>query len=115
MNQICRIVELRLDELTISNGEYQYDVLFQDVKLIARPLSDLTKEIEHNGEKFVPQDILDETHISHWSYVNIKYLDSKMLQDAPFWFTQKLIEWHFDVHGLIERKLAIDLNTLTND
>jgi len=25
---------------------------------------------------------------------------------------QKLLEWHFDIHGLIEKGLAIDINTL---
>jgi len=42
----CKIVELREEEMTIANSEYQYDVKFDDVKIIARPLSDLTKEIE---------------------------------------------------------------------
>jgi len=50
----CKIVELREEEMTIANSEYQYDVKFDDVKIIARPLSDLAKEIEVNGEKFVP-------------------------------------------------------------
>lgn len=54
LQQICKIVELREDEMTISNGEYQYDVSFDDVKLVALPLSDLTKEIEVDGGKIVP-------------------------------------------------------------
>lgn len=40
----CKIVELREEEMTIANGEYQYDVKFDDVKLIIRPISDLRKD-----------------------------------------------------------------------
>lgn len=81
-------------------------------KPILRPLSDLTKEIEVNGEKFIPKDVLDETHISNWSYGKITEVDAEMLQNAPFWFTQKFLEWHFDIYGLIEKGLAIDINTM---
>lgn len=81
-------------------------------KPILYPLSDLTKEIEVNGEKFVPKEVLDETHVSNWSYGNIKNVNTEMLQEAPFWWTTKLYEWHFDIHGLIEKGLAIDINTL---
>ena len=42
----CKIVELREEEMTIANSEYQYDVKFDDVKIIARPLSDLAKLIK---------------------------------------------------------------------
>lgn len=40
----CKIVELREEEMTIANSEYQYDVKFDDVKLIIRPISDLRKD-----------------------------------------------------------------------
>ena len=40
----CKIVELREEEMTIANGEYQYDVKFDDVKLIIRPIADLRKD-----------------------------------------------------------------------
>lgn len=73
-------------------------------KPILRPISDLTKEIEVNGEKFVPIEKLKQNYIGEtiglnpatWSYRSI----------------QKLFEWHFDVFGLIERGDAIDINTL---
>lgn len=87
-------------------------ILEDNFKLILRPLSDVYKEIELNGKKFVPQEILDETQMPHWTYGNIKYLDSEMLKDAPFWFVQKLIEWHFDICELIPQGKAIDINTL---
>jgi hypothetical protein len=114
LNQICEIVELRPEEMTISNNEYQYDVEFDDVKPILFPLSSLTKEIEINGEKFVPykklgwelingdsefgQVVYCEYGESPKTAVNVlDYLDD----------LQKLQEWKFDIYGLIEKGLAI--------
>jgi len=86
-----------------------------DFKIKLRSLSDLTKEIEHNGEKFVPALVL-------WS-VNIEEEKLfKLYGDIPFYWTtcleldrkhldwgtiQKLLEWHFDIYGLIDNNLAI--------
>ena len=58
LTQICNIVELREDECTISNNEYQYDVKFDDIKLLCFPLASLTKEITINGETFVPIEVI---------------------------------------------------------
>ncbi len=80
-------------------------------KIILRPLSDLTKKIEHNNKKFVPfhylgGDFEDDDYYEkqkkgtynyetkHWAFRNV----------------QKLFEWHFDVFGLIEKGIAIDFN-----
>jgi len=77
-------------------------------KPILRPLSDLTKEIKHNGEKFVPYIK------ANWSKreCDMYILGQKNINQAPYWFTEKLLEWHFDIFGLIEAGLAIDINTL---
>lgn len=119
----------------------------EDFKLVLLNLSDLTKEIEVNGEKFVP--IIELFQIAFGgSYTNkdvlIKYDDSKIyistsisklcfypkIKGFEFFemdfdgddcspalnqltLFEKLYEWHFDIHGLIENGLAIDINTLT--
>lgn len=118
-------------------------------KPILRPLSDLTKEIEVNGEKFVP--LYNICSMQGFTMPNIKncefefhcqfnktatitmdgwifrYLD----KEKSFWLNgiaewskkhqksnrqlemfEKLFEWHFDVFGLIEKGLAVDINTL---
>ena len=82
-----------------------------DFKPILRPLSDLTKEIEVNGEKFLPLDelaIIEEVVCLQYSTeffeTSIKYL--------PNWIIEKLLEWHFDIYELIEKGLAIDINTI---
>lgn len=95
-------------------------------KPILRPLSDLTKEIEHKGERFVPIEWFeigdDENTSMEYDHGNIKLvktLDSiakynihNDINYLPYGVAQKLIKWHFDVFGLIEKKLAIDINTL---
>lgn len=88
------IVELRND---LNVGGYDYKL--EDIQLILHPL-DLTKEIEHNGEKFVPRDKF---------YGNP--LDFKIRENS-YDVVQKLLEWHFDIYNLIEKDLAIDINTL---
>lgn len=78
------------------------------IKPIIRNLSDLTKEIEVNGEKFVPIEyflgedvdlILNAVQINDLSYL-------------PYNIIQKLLSWQFDIFNLHERGLAIDINTL---
>lgn len=86
------------------------------VKPILRPLSDLTKEIEHNGEKIIPVEyVFGKNH-------NIREVkDIYIINKNGYSFratglvydqVQKLFEMHFDVVGLIDAGLAIDINTL---
>lgn len=80
-------------------------VEINEFKPILRPLSDLTKEIKINGETFVPIDALG------WnSYENI--IKKGICDSVGYQYMIKLFEWHFDVFGLIEQNLAIDINTL---
>ena len=99
-----------LDQLI--NDKYLKPVLF--------PLSSLTKEINFNGETFVPIEwfeIGDSTNDSlEYEHGNIKLIRSleslsknEFVNDInyfPFGVIQKLIEWKFDVYGLIENGLA---------
>ena len=114
---------------------------------ILHPLPDITKEIEHNGEKFIPmiklatlltlnpEKISSTNEVfcqrkgrSSYSIFSFKgynsfnlaifrnsrlaYIDVSI--DQMFLF-QKLIEWHFDIAGLIDKCEAIDVNTLSNN
>ncbi len=47
-------VNLDLRELGKGHQTSRSGILTEDKKPLVRPLSDLTKEIEHNGERFVP-------------------------------------------------------------
>ena len=101
----CKIVELREDEMTIANGEYQYDVNFDDIKLIVRPLIDLEKEIDFNGSKFSPMKELQWLY-EEWFEVD-KYIVNGLLD---FRRTKNLLKWNFDIYNLIKNELAISIH-----
>jgi len=88
------------------------EIYYRDIKPILRPLSDLTKEIEHNGERFVPTDRLyfdfDRHGLNGFDFQDIE----KTPLEYPFNIVIQLFEWNFDVFNLIEQGLAIDINTL---
>lgn len=76
-------------------------MVHRQARPILRPMSDLTKEITHKGEKFVPLLALDKLNCFPISDTDkaLRYFD-------------KLNEWMFDYRGLISAGLAIDVNTL---
>lgn len=82
------------------------DGRWEIIKPILRPLSDLTKEIEVNGEKFVPQDKM--------KHLDLEWLinSDNLIMKTNYEDVLKLLEWHFDIFELIKDKLAIDINTL---
>jgi len=99
------------DNIEGSIEEYSVNLL----KPILRPLSDLTKEIEVNGEKFVPafrtQLHLDKSlPLLHHGRI---LLENRIITNTiSYSDMQFLISLHFDVFNLIENNLAIDINTL---
>jgi len=113
-------------------------------KPILRPLSDLTKKIEVNGKRFIPiVELAKLTHIKEKHIFEIsqsvkgecdgvKY--SFGFYSGSFWikklkgkkwvshdvFNQMelfefMYKYKFDIHGLIEKGEAIDINAINND
>lgn len=117
-------------KIKVVNGFYKYDIMtlcdkgglsnvaistviddYEEFKPILRPLSDLTKEIEHNGEKFVPIDVITN---GLNGYEKTLIINQCVIPDQlPYYVVKCLHEWHFDTFGLIENNLAVDINTLT--
>lgn len=88
---------------------------------ILHPLSDLIKEIQHKGEKFVPSMILCDLWIDYGKtkqgadstqQMFYRWFSGIEIDAYPFYLVQKLIEWHFDIADLISKGEAIDVNTL---
>jgi hypothetical protein len=74
-----------------------------NVMPILRPLSDLIKEIEEDFNVYSLLSLRSKNDYSNgnplilkWSYTDI----------------ETLFKYHFDIYGLIEAGLAIDINTL---
>jgi len=100
----------------IAESGYEIDTIpLGYIKPLLYPLSDITKEIDYNGEKITPYNWIAENYpncgsFSDWfkEYQHIAIKDSLV----EYCVVQKLLEWHFDVFNLIENGLAIDVNTL---
>lgn len=88
--------------------------IHNQIKPILRPLSDLTKVNVFGGLRFEPMfwfkddddgaekiDLLNRFMIGKISYSELSYEQ-----------IERLFAWHFDVFGLIEKGLAIDINTI---
>ncbi len=75
-------------------------------KPILRPLSDIKKEIEHNGEKFIPSVTLRLSHPAEMVGLNPAAWSFRVIL--------KLIEWHFDIAELIVKDEAVNCNELSD-
>lgn len=112
--------ELFLGQMKSNLGWEEDDVYMSEMKPVMHPMSYLTKEITHNGEKIKPYELLfpidgvDEM----LCFTSIQYAESflecknPLEQCFPFEFWEKLKELHFDIYDWIKDGLAIDLNTL---
>ena len=88
-----------------------------NIKPILHPLTDLTKEIEYNGEVFVPitrlkllYEFESDNVCAIRMYINAGWTSS--IVELPLDIVLQLISWHFDIAGLIDKGEAIDVNTL---
>lgn len=99
------------------------NVNLKEIKPILRPISDLDKEIEINGKKFIPINKLEDEfpdsikykNTDKWRYIKLMCDDGTEcynLLAIPLEAIQLLTKWHFDVFNLINNELAIDINTL---
>ena len=82
-----------------------------ECKFIMRPLSDLTKPCLEDGK--IPLEELAvhlfDREMRDYFYNNVP---KGSVNGIPFWVSQKLFEWHFDMFNLIEEGIAIDVNTV---
>ena len=109
-----------------SNSIYKYigsyyqmdnEIEYKNVKPILHPLTDLTKEIEHNGEKFVPLHRLLENNYFDLTQMSeedvLAYEGAFMMPELITLYDLLLyLKWHFDLFNGIENGEAIDVNTL---
>ena len=88
------------------------------IKPILHPLSDLTKEIDHNGEKFVPLNKIEQLFtVEITSEGNGNFEMASILLGAlelPYCIVQKLFEWHFWIfdQSYFDEGIIINKNTL---
>lgn len=98
----------------------------RDFRFLLRPLSQLTEEIEHNSisiqlepnlEKIIPSEFI----YKHWFYTiredgHFSYhigdgtVIGSLYRGVPYSLIDILLEWHFDVFGLIDKGLALPID-----
>lgn len=136
--EIDIVHEVELEHSLIS-GLNCNTIELKNFKPILRPLSDLTKDVNNNGitliEKIWRTVYNDEGYyvkkvhegVNHFKVtfrwkqfddinddeVEVRTI-SKDIKLNPYWIADKLFKYHFDVFGLIEKGLAIDINSLKN-
>lgn len=90
-------------------------------KPILRPMSDFRKEITINGKCFVAAGSMQKYRTFEYQNCSFWYFkDASVVSGEAKWsgaerqleLFEKLFEWHFDLFGLIEKGLAIDINTI---
>lgn len=97
--------------LKLISSRYHDDV--GDFVLVLKPLLKLTEETKIGGEVFVPLEYLvSEVSVCDAERNFLDFYEVNKNPDkikfAPYTIMQKLLQWHFDVFGLIDEGLAVD-------
>ena len=93
---------------------WENNILNENIyKPILRPLSDLTKKIEHNGKMFVPIEWLDENIKEPQIQSQCVSFNDGYVEMCYYLEYQKLFEWYFDVFGLINKGLAVSIHDVS--
>ena len=97
----------------ILKGWFRPNVPVKHVVPLVRPLTYLLKPIIHDGNKFTPFNILEKyNQIGYHFNVNrgqLAHIIEKGQLDMgkmPYWMVVICAGWHFDVRGLLGKKLA---------
>ena len=83
-------------------GNYVY-------KPILYPLSMLTEEIEHEGEKV---HMMERIWNSTQGNITLEWIKQHHIQRVPYFVARELFKYHFDFFGLIDQGKAIDKTKL---
>lgn len=81
------------------------------IKPILRPLSDLTKEQGQELKDLVKGSSMIKNHLVN-SLIRVDLPLNYVISKTPYCIIEKLLEWGFDIFGLIKNGLAVDVNTI---
>lgn len=114
-----------IEDFSYFNGEFSgsikisdklsYDFEEGDFEIVLRPLSDITEEIEIDGETFVPHDRLQLGFLYQLPRkIHDRGIAENRLVTNTMSYTDynELIKWKFDVFSLIPQGKAIDINII---
>lgn len=99
------VIGIDVVEETIEGLDFGASDLDEGFRPILHPLSMLTQEIEHDGEKFVPIEVIEWrlNILPHTDHNGIGlWMCGSQRADASLDNFNKLFEWHFNVFNLPE-------------
>jgi len=105
---ICKVVEWRGDEVTLSNGERDLYVSVKDTAPLLHSLDKLTEPILEGG--LIPIVVIRELIMNKGNYssYDISWMKVKFdIELLPFYICEKLKEWHFNIYDL-PKKMYIE-------
>jgi hypothetical protein len=112
------LIGIRKDHLEFNyHGSYlSFHKDFSGIPVL-RPLSDLNKEMQ-DGRTYLQYfecmfDFESDKTCPIRMYINSGWTTT--INELPFEMVIKLVEWHFDICGLIEKGEAIDVTTLEHN
>jgi len=80
---------------------------------LLRPLRMIDDEITHNGDTFVPIDFIEDKYYSLSLHKEcerlLEYEGYRWISHMSYLLVLQLLEWHFDIFGLIDAGLADEL------
>ncbi len=114
VNMLSKSVTTIHDVGINEDEEYITDKNFSDIKLILKSISLLDKDIEILN---ILAKKLSEAETSIYNFERSKIWILEVLKDEsatalPFFLTKILLKNHYDIFGLIDKGLAIDINYL---
>ncbi len=92
-----------------SNGCKSYSLSIYDVSKYAKPILHPLSDLTNDTCDFIYNKEVDYSSIIQWINLDI---ESRLSSKFSLLFWNDLYKYHFDIHGLIEKGLAIDINTL---
>ncbi len=118
-NERKRIVGADIYSIKLQNLDENFFVLstvfdYKEIKPILRPLSDLIPFIKERYGMLEHQDItgyFDADFLEEHS-LEIDDIENTEVNHIPYGTLQVLLKHHFDIFELIDKGLAIDINTL---
>ena len=108
---LAELLETYIEKHTIPLNPYNMDSCVDGrCKLVLSPLSDLRKHLPEHEE------IMDEFSDCSWELFEDTFFSRIRPENwsdfINYSVAQMLFKYHFDLFGLIEKGLAIDINTL---
>lgn len=104
-DDVCLLSSLtEMGHIVVSRYDFDLDFRAKNFRPCVRPWSHLTREIEHNGERFIPivklgicQGVMTPK-MEFYHYRNTQKSRSFSYRDAL-----KMAEWHIDLFGWLDR------------